>query len=244
MRLAIISDIHGNLPALKTVLEDIETRAIDQVICLGDLVDFAPWPNEVINLIRSQKIMTIMGNHDERIALDQPIVPLAKHSAAETHDRNRAINHSKEVVTADNKQYLASLPRKIMLQFEDITLFCTHASPESIDEYLYEDEDDLLAQRLQDSDADVLIVGHTHFSFIKDIAGKKVINAGSVGRSKEPDRKACYVIIDIQAGAGISAVLIKLPYPVQETINAIYNSEIPDIYADLLTGKRSEQLNN
>jgi putative phosphoesterase len=244
MRLALISDIHGNLPALKTVLEDIETKAIDQVICLGDLVDFAPWPNEAINLIRSLKIMTVMGNHDERIAFDQAIIPLAKHSVAETMDRNKAINHSKGMVTTDNKRYLASLPRNIVMQFEGITLFCTHASPESIDEYLYEQEDDLLAQRLLDSHADVLIIGHTHFSFIKDIAGKKVINTGSVGRSKEPDQKACYVIIDIQSGAKIAAEIIKLPYPVQETINAIYSSEIPDVYAGLLTENISEQLNN
>lgn len=237
MRLAIISDIHGNLPALTTVLEDIETRAIDQIICLGDLVDFAPWPNEVIQLIRSRKIMTVMGNHDERIAFDQGIVPLAKHSPSETADRNKAIQHSKEAVTADNKRFLASLPRNIVLQFEDITLFCTHASPESIDEYLYEHEDDLLAKRLQDSHADILIIGHTHISFVRDISGKKVVNTGSVGRSKEPDRKASYVVIDILNRSEISVEIIKLPYPVQETIDAIYKSGIPDTYAALLTEK-------
>lgn len=235
MRIAIISDIHGNLPAFKAVLEDMASRAIDQVICLGDLVDFAPWPNEVINLVRSRKIMTIMGNHDERIAFDLPIIPLAKHSPEETEDRNAAIKHSKTVITPDNKQYLASLPRKVVLQFADTTLYCTHASPESIDEYLYENEDDLLQKRLQDSRADVLIVGHTHLSFIKDITGKKVINAGSVGRSKEPDRKACYLIIDVHPGTPVAAQMIKLDYPVLETINAIHHSSIPDIYADLLT---------
>jgi putative phosphoesterase len=243
MKIAIISDIHGNLPALKTVLNDIEIRKVDQVICLGDLVDFAPWPNEVIDLIRSQKIMTVMGNHDERIAFNLPIIPLAKHSAGETKDRNKAIDHSKTVITQDNKQYLAALPKNIILQFEDTTLYCTHASPEGINEYLYEYDDDLLQRRLQDTGADVLIIGHTHFSFIRDIAGKKVINAGSVGRSKEAGRKACYVIIDIYPGTPVATQIIRLDYPVQETINAIHNSDIPDIYADFLTENLSEQLN-
>jgi putative phosphoesterase len=234
MRIAIISDIHGNLPALKAVLNDIETRKIDQVICLGDLVDFAPWPNEVIQLIRSLKMMTIMGNHDERIAFDLPVIPLSKHSEKETLARNKAINHSKAIITADNKAYLASLQKSILLQFEDCRLHLTHASPQSIDEYLYEDDGELLEERLLSTNADVLLIGHTHLPYIKDFGNKKIVNVGSVGRSKEPGRNACYAIIEIIPKAKISAEIIKLDYAIHETANAIYKSDIPDFYADFL----------
>ncbi|HTE26480.1 metallophosphoesterase family protein [Flavitalea sp.] len=232
MRLAIISDIHGNLPALKAVLNDIDSRDIDQIVCLGDLVDFAPWPNEVIHLIRTSKIMTIMGNHDERIAFDLPIIPLSKHSEKETIAREKAINHSKNSVTADNKAYLASLQKSIIIQYENVKLHFTHASPEGIDEYLYEDEESL-EKRLLLVNTDFLLIGHTHLSYIKDFGNKKVINTGSVGRSKETDRKAAYSIVGVTPDS-VTAEIVKVDYPIIETANAIYNSDIPDFYADFL----------
>ena len=236
MRIAVISDIHGNLPALKAVLNDFETRAIDQVICLGDLVDFAPWSNEVIQLIRSNRIMTIMGNHDERIAFDLPVIPLSKHSEKETLARNKAINHSKSVVTRDNKAYLASLQKSILLQFENYKLYFTHASPENIDEYLYENDDELLEERLLSVNADMLFIGHTHLPYIKNFGNKQIVNTGSVGRSKESDRKACYAIITLNPNSEISVEIVKLDYPIHETASAIYESDIPDFYADFLVG--------
>jgi predicted phosphodiesterase len=84
-RIAIISDLHANLPALDVVLDDLDGRQPDAVFCLGDPVDFAPWPNEVIETIRHRRIPTIMGNHDERIALDHAIIPLKKTHGRGTH---------------------------------------------------------------------------------------------------------------------------------------------------------------
>lgn len=72
MNIAVISDIHGNLPALQAVLRDITSRQIDRIYCLGDLVNFAPWPNEVIELIRAENIPTLCGNHDLSIGLNKP----------------------------------------------------------------------------------------------------------------------------------------------------------------------------
>ena len=235
MRLAIISDIHGNLPALKAVLNDINSRAIDQIVCLGDLVDFAPWPNEVIKLIRKSKIMTIMGNHDERIAFDLPIVPLSKHSKKETIAREQAINHSKKTVTEENKAYLASLQKSIIIEYQNLILHFTHASPESIDEYLYED-DESLEERLLSVNTDVLLIGHTHLSYIRNFGNKKVVNPGSVGRSKEPDRKAAYSIVEVTPNS-VTAEIVKVDYPIFETASAIYASHIPDFYADFLLKK-------
>src|SRR5476649_1408339 len=114
-RIAIFSDVHGNLPALQVVLNDIKTRKVDQIYCLGDLVDFAPWSNEVIDLIRSSRIPCLMGNHDERIAFDHPIMPLQKHNEEEKAARLIAINHTKKIISAQNKQYLAGLPFTLSL---------------------------------------------------------------------------------------------------------------------------------
>jgi hypothetical protein len=115
--LAIISDLHSNLPALHAVLEDIDKKRPDAVFCLGDLVDFAPWPNEVIETIRQWRAATIMGNHDERIAFDRAIIPLEKHTKEEREARVRAIEFTRRMVTAENREYLSGLPRTVRICF-------------------------------------------------------------------------------------------------------------------------------
>lgn len=239
LKIAIISDIHANLPALQAVLEDIHAFGADQVYCLGDLTDAAPWHNEVIDLIRSRQIPVIMGNHDERIAFNHPVLPLPKHSKAEQEARYTAINYTKDTITPDNKAFLANLPRFIRLSFPAVTLLLVHGSARSNDEYLYEQHaaEDVLSM-LADHQADVLITGHTHLSYIRPLAQarKMVMNTGAVGRSKEQDRLAAYLQLTI-AGETVSPVIRKVAYPIADTIAGIRNSPIPDFYADFLAGK-------
>ena len=237
LKIAIISDIHGNLPALQSVLDDIYQFGANQVYCLGDLTDAAPWHNEVIDLIRSRQIPVIMGNHDERIAFNHPVLPMGKHTKEEQEARYIAINYTKETITPDHKAFLADLPRSVRLEFPAFNLLLVHGSTRSNDEYLYEQhaEEDLLSM-LGEYRADILITGHTHLSYIRQLeaAGKMVINTGSVGRSKEQDRQAAYLQLIIE-GEKITPVIRKVAYPIAETIAAIRNSPIPDFYADFLT---------
>lgn len=108
-KIAVISDIHANLPALEAVLNDIHEKKISQIYCLGDLVDFAPWGNEVIEVIKRAGITCLMGNHDERIAFDKPIIPLPFHTHEEKISREKAISYSKKTITSENKMWLARL---------------------------------------------------------------------------------------------------------------------------------------
>ncbi len=241
VKIAIISDIHANLPALNAVLKDIGSFRPDQVFCLGDLTDAAPWHNEVIELLRSLHIPVIMGNHDERIAFDHPIIPLGKHSPEEQQAREIAINFTKATITAENRDFLASLPRSIRLTFESFTLVLAHGSTRSNEEYLYEQHDaDDLTDLLAAQQADVLVVGHTHLSYVRPLSatGKMVINAGSVGRTKEADGLAAYLRLTIKgahlAEDAFHAEIRKVAYPVGETITAIRNSPVPDFYAEFL----------
>ena len=113
-KIAIISDIHANLPALEKVLEDIHSNfKADQIYCLGDLTDGAPWANEVINLIRQHDIPTIMGNHDERIAFDYEVFPLKKHTLEEQLARAETIRQTKETISETNSEYLSELTEKV-----------------------------------------------------------------------------------------------------------------------------------
>lgn len=244
IKIAVFSDVHGNLPALDAVLNDIEERGITQKFCLGDLVDFAPWGNEVIEKMKNLNIPCLLGNHDERIAFDLPVVALSKHSEEETKARFIAIEHSKKYITTENKQYLSELPFHIKLNYKvgnrhwNIQLL--HSSLESNDTYLYATEEDQIFRNiLQDSQADVLLMGHTHLSFKKHFEdGRWAINCGSVGRSKEVNRLASYVVLTIEKEK-ITPEIIQLEYPLEETAQNIESSGIPNYYASFL---RNEEI--
>lgn len=284
MKIAIISDIHANLPALNAVLADISSFNPDKIYCLGDLTDAAPWHNEVIELIREREIPTIMGNHDERIAFDHPVHPLSKHSLKEQVARLDAINYTKQHITPSNKAFLATLPATLTIEIEGIRILLVHGSPDSNEEYLYEDaEESRLFDMFEKEQVEVIIAGHTHLSFIRylnlpehTIQGltgsidqylpetiaqktKLMINAGSVGRSKEKDRKACYLQLeilnanepvgpDVNEAVGLGAnevvsldrlkpVIRKVTYSIPETASGIRNSPLPDFYAEFLENK-------
>ncbi|WP_294326967.1 metallophosphoesterase [uncultured Chryseobacterium sp.] len=239
IQIAVLSDVHGNLPALEVVLKDIEERGIYQKFCLGDLVDFAPWGNEVIEKIKTLNIPCLMGNHDERIAFDIPVIPLSKHSEEETKARFVAIDHSKNHITDENKKFLSKLPFHLKLNYKignkhwNIQLM--HSSLESNDTYLYESEnDEVFINMLEDSKADIIVMGHTHLSFKKQFENNKwAVNCGSVGRSKEENRLASYLVLTLD-GEKIIPEIVQINYPLEETARQIEESGIPDYYASFL----------
>lgn len=228
------------------MLRDIDEFRADQIYCLGDLTDAAPWHNEVIELIRQRRIPTIMGNHDERVAFDLPVIPLSKHNEEEREARIKAIDFTKNTITEPNRQFLKGLPKLIKLDFGPVKILLAHGSPRFNDEYIYADHDQNdLIQLLNNQQSHVLIVGHTHLSYVRKLENeeKAVINAGSVGRTKEPDAMAAYLRICIDPNQveikmkDVKTTVRKVPYPVSETVKAIRESEIPDFYADFLVKK-------
>lgn len=241
IKIAIISDIHANIIAFKEVLKDIDRRNISQIYCLGDLVDFAPWGNQVISLIKEKGIPCLLGNHDERIAFDLPIVGLPHHNQTETRNRAIAINLSKNDITFDNKKWLSSLPYNMELTFKIKNsirkILLVHASMLSNDRYIYEsDPKTEMLQHLQERSIDALFMGHTHLPFIQEIGNTMFVNCGSVGRSKEAEKKAVYSILTL-GEESIEAEIIRLPYDVNGVARAIYASSIPDFYADFLINR-------
>ncbi|MDR2275744.1 MAG: metallophosphatase family protein [Sphingobacterium sp.] len=241
IQLAIISDIHANIIALDEVLTDIKKRGITQIYCLGDLVDFAPWGNEVIERIKEKNIPCLLGNHDQRIAFDETILPLPHHEALETINREIAINLSKKEITSVHKNWLKTLPYNIELTFKLGNclrkILLVHASLESNDEYIHESTPKSeLFTPLRQRAVDMLIMGHTHHSYIQKYKEVLFINCGSVGRSKEKDKKASYALVTL-TDEGIDAQIVKVDYPIKQVIDAIYHSDIPDFYGDFLSAE-------
>jgi len=193
----------------------------------------------VIEQIRNLNIPCLMGNHDERIAFDISVVPLSKHSEEETNARFIAIDHSKKYITEDNKKFLSELPFHLKLNYKvgekHWNIQLVHSSLESNDTYLYESEnDEVFKMMLESAGADVVVMGHTHLSFKKQFRNNTwAVNCGSVGRSKEENRLASYVIFTLDEEK-ITPEIVQLPYPIDETIRQIRESGIPDYYASFL----------
>jgi len=246
IQVAIISDIHGNVTALEEVLKDIRKRGITQIFCLGDLVDFAPWGNEVIELIQQNGIPCLMGNHDQRIAFNEPVIPLPHHNNIETAHRIAAINLSKKHITDDNKNWLASLPYNFELTYKigkiKRKILLVHAGIDSNDEYIYEpDQKEMILENMRERSIDVLVMGHTHLSYIQAYPNRLLVNCGSVGRSREQHRMATYGIVMLDEEKS-NAEIIKVEYDIQNVATAIYNSDIPDFYGDFLFPQQTKTL--
>src|SRR3954452_25030104 len=146
MKIALFSDIHANLPALEACLIDIEKRKPDSIYCLGDLVGYNIWPNEVINEIRKRRVPTITGNYDFGIGRMSDDCGCAYRTQKEREMGAVSISYTNDIVQTDERHYLRTLPAHIRLQFQlnadKMNLLLVHGSPRKINEYLFEDRDE------------------------------------------------------------------------------------------------------
>jgi putative phosphoesterase len=229
MRVALFSDIHANLPALEAVLDHIRARSFDAVYCLGDLVGYAPFPNEVIERVKNERIPTIMGNYDDGVGFERDDCGCAYREADEKRRGDRSLAWTKAHVTADNKAFLRSLHAEIRFDANETRVLLVHGSPRRINEYLFEDRPVSSFQRLAAAaNADIIAFGHTHKPYTKIVDGVLFLNAGSVGKPKDGDWRACYAVLDTKAA---SAEFVRLEYDLARVTSAIRASELPPEFA-------------
>ena len=235
MRVAIFSDIHGNLPALEAVFDDIHRQGVDAVYCLGDLVGYAPFPNEVTERIRREQIPTIMGNYDDGVGFDRDECGCAYREADERQRGQQSLEWTKACVTAENKAFLRTLLPEIRTAIDGKRLLLVHGSPRKMNEYLFEDRPISSFERLAaSSNADIIVFGHTHRPYTKQIGEVWFVNVGSVGKPKDGDRRACYAILETTADPPAS--FVRVPYDIDKVTQAIRSSELPhEFAADLET---------
>jgi putative phosphoesterase len=220
MRIAIFSDIHGNLPALEAALADIATEHPDQIYCLGDLVGYGASPNEVTERILRAAFPSVMGNYDDGVGFDRDDWELGQQSLMWTRAHT----------TADNKAFLRTLVPQIRFEADGQRLLLVHGSPRKMNEYLFEDRALSSFQRLaQSSSADVIVFGHTHMPYTKSVEGVLFVNVGSVGKPKDGDPRACYAVIDVAQEPVVT--FRRVDYDITRAADAIRASDLPDKFA-------------
>lgn len=233
MRIATISDIHSNLYALNEVLADIEKRNVDMVVCTGDLVGYATRPNEVIETLRKNKVLTIMGNYDEAIGNFKIICGCDYPDPKDAEKASLSMKFTSEETTDENKAYLRNLPKEAVISFNNKTIRFVHGSTRLINEYLKENsrESDEVMNNL---DEDILVCGHTHIPYVKYYGEKLLVNAGSVGKSKTGSPNANYVIIDI-IDSIVEVEIIEVFYDFEKVAKEIEENKIlPNSFARLI----------
>jgi putative phosphoesterase len=196
-RVAIFSDVHGNLPALEAVLADIRLRGIADVICLGDLVGYGPFPNEVAQLIRERGIPTIMGNYDQGIGFSLGDCGCVYKTDEQRAEGAASLAWTDQVTTDETRAYLRTLEDRLVLDTPGGELLAVHGSPRRINEYLFADRpESAMARMARDNPVRAILFGHTHLPYVRDVEGTSFVNVGSAGRPKDGDWRACYAVID------------------------------------------------
>ncbi|HZA98912.1 MAG TPA: metallophosphoesterase family protein [Gemmatimonadales bacterium] len=249
MKYALISDIHANLPALEAVLEDIGRQLeVSATYHLGDLVGYAPWPNETVTLLRDSKIIGVAGNYDSTVGTDY------KHCGCRYEDpRQEELSHisygwTREHVSPGTKEFLAGLPFRIDLRpngghLAGPQIILVHGTPTLNTLYWTEDRpDDFCLKMATVAGArrgDVIAFGHTHIPWHREVGGIHFVNTGSVGRPKDGDWRAGYVIVEVGVGT-VRIEHVRVEYDMERAVQEILKSTLPDDFAEhLRTGGRS-----
>jgi predicted phosphodiesterase len=243
MKIALISDIHANLPALEAVLDEIFRRGdVESTYHLGDLVGYAPWPNETVELIRTRGIAGIAGNYDSTVATDY------KHCGCKYEDpRQEELSHlsydwTRKHTSLEAKGFLGALPFRLDVRplgghVGGPTLILVHGTPTMNTLYWTEDRPEAFCTKMAETAAaktgDVIAFGHTHLPYHRVVEGIHFVNTGSVGRPKDGDRRAGFVVLDL--GAGDPTVeFIRVEYDVKKAADAIRSSDLPPDFAEFL----------
>lgn len=234
MKIGIISDIHSNIYALEAVLDDMESRNIDLIACTGDLVGYGTRPNEVIDTIRKNRILTIMGNYDDAIGNFKMVCGCDYKDPKDAEKASLSMYFTSIETTDENKRYLSSLPKEATLNFNNKTIKLVHGSTRLINEYLKEDSKE--SKEVMDELAeDILVCGHTHIPYYKYYGEKLLVNAGSVGKPKTNKPSANYVIINIDNMSSFKVEIIEVNYDFEKIAREIEENDIlPNDFARLI----------
>jgi putative phosphoesterase len=220
MRILVLADIHANWPALRAIEE-----SFDVCLVLGDIVDYGLQPTPCIDWVRERATHAVRGNHDHGVA--QGVKIAGRSGFKYLTGVTRQI--TQERISAVDRRFLGSLPITKRVTIENTKFLLVHATPrDPLDEYTIPDVD-FWSRRLADVDASVVCVGHTHHPYVLEVGDKLVINPGSVGQPRDGDPRASYAIIEDQR-----VELKRIPYPVEETIKTVWESNLPEPAKSLL----------
>jgi putative phosphoesterase len=222
-RIAVLSDVHANLHALQAVLADAKGKGIEVLLNAGDFLGYGAFPNEVIEMLRANNVLSIIGNYDLKVLEGR---------GPNSGEKDIAFKYARKKLTRYNKAYLNSLPKNITLKIKEKKLFMVHGSPESIEEHIYPNTSrERLRELISGRDADIMIVGHSHRQFSRTIDGVSIINPGSIGRADDNNPEAAYAIIGFNP---FSVEMVRVSYDIEAGAHSIRKEKLPENFAQMI----------
>jgi predicted phosphodiesterase len=219
----VISDIHGNAPALEAVLAEPH----DMLVCLGDVVGYGPEPGVCLRRIRARAELLLRGNHDHALATGAP--PGCRPNFRWLAEATTMLGLAQ--LSAEERKALGSLPADAYQSWDGVRHFFVHATPRD-PLYRYLDADSAAwADEVGQVQASIVFVGHTHIQFRREAAGRTIVNPGSVGQPKDGDPRAAYALIDDG-----TIHLRRVEYPVERTVAALEASGVNPSAVTVLAG--------
>lgn len=217
-KIGLIADVHANLAALESVLKDMPDT--EEIICAGDVVGYGPQPNEVIELMKSHNIKSVLGNHDYAIVNEKfGLLEKLGREAAEWTFRK---------LTEENLSYLKGLEKKISLEKNGYEIFVAHGTPRNpLEEYLYPSASNRdILKMTQTINSDVIVLGHTHVPLNRTLQGKTIANPGSVGQPRDRNEDASYMVLELDDDKKTTQK--RVPYDVDKTAEKMVESGLPE----------------
>lgn len=231
---AVITDIHANLPALHAALRRIDQLGIERVYCGGDLVGYGPHPDEVCALIQERGIPTIHGNYDYAIARDLDDCGCAYITPHDRELGQRSVAWTLEHTGRRSKDFMRELPFDLRFSVGGTSVHLVHGSPRKVNEYLFEDKPASLYERLAAAEeADVLVFGHTHKPWDREYGAVRFVNCGSVGKPKDGDPRGAFAILDARSGS-LEVTIERVAYDAEAVAEEVRAVGLPAEFADKL----------
>ena len=237
MKVALIGDVHGNLPALEAVLTDARRRGAEAVWNIGDFVGYGAFPDEVVTRLRGENALSVIGNYDlKALAAVEAKGHMAKPRPAE---KRLAFRWAHDHLSEASRSYLASLPREVRREVAGRRVLLTHGSPASVEEHLWPDTpESRLRELARRAEADAIIVGHSHQPFAREVDGVWFLNTGSVGRPDDGDPRACYAMLRL-GPRSLRVRHYRIPYDVERAVAEIRRQGLPEAFAQMTIQGRS-----
>lgn len=236
MKILVLSDIHGNYPALEAISREVEPLACEHILNCGDSLVYAPFPNETLDWLRHHHAFSIRGNTDDRVIRLLKGKTFKKPSKQE---KRIMYTSTAEALSSPNSEYLLELKKKKLLRLGQAFIGLFHGSPADHDELLFADTPDKRFKELaKETSCEIVITGHSHSPYHRYVNGVHFINPGSAGRMFDGCPDASYAILEVAPGK-VAVSHHRCAYDVETVVKGLQRQGLPEIYAEMFrTGSK------